>query len=185
MRSLGYYDGYLGFLAQPGQRPKPNTHLIDVGAGTAAFSEAWVAVNGAPSDLLLLDTSQAMLERGAAAIAQHGIKPRTAQCALENAAAHGPADEVLAAHLIEHIPDADMAMDGLRNLTVPGGKLRLVVSKPHWCNAIVWLKWRHRSFTPEAMRALLARHGLKLEAEYAFPQGPPSRTSRGYVARRQ
>jgi hypothetical protein len=33
------------------------------------------------------------------------------------------------------------------------------------------------------MRGLLANAGLDIEAEYDFPSGPPSRTSRGFVAR--
>lgn len=185
MRSLGYYNAYLGFLSHPDFRPEKQARVIDVGAGTAAFSEAWVAVNGAPADLLLIDSSPAMLQRGRAAIERYNMKPRTALCRLEDTAKYGPADEILAAHIIEHIPNPVFALDCLRSLVRPGGRLRLVVSKPHWCNAIVWMQWRHRCYTPEKIRELAAKQGLELEAEYAFPHGPPSRTSWGYIIRRR
>lgn len=184
MRALGYYDGYLGFLSEPEHRPVPDAKVIDVGAGTAAFAEAWVAVNGAPADLLLVDLSGAMLERGRTLLKRRGIEARTRVAALGPALETGPADEVLAAHLIEHIPDTLAALRDLRALLKPGGRLRLVVSKPHWCNAIIWLQWRHRTFGLEEMRGLLADAGFEIDGEYSFPSGPPSRTSRGFVARR-
>ena len=183
MRALGYYDAYLGFLSEPGTRPASGGRVIDVGAGTAAFAEAWVAVNGMPEDLLLVDLSQAMLERGRSMLGRRGVNARISAAALGPGMTVEPADEVLAAHLIEHIPDPLGALCDLKALLKPGGRLRLVVSKPHWCNAIIWLKWRHRTFALGEMRGLLANAGLDIEAEYDFPSGPPSRTSRGFVAR--
>lgn len=183
MRALGYYDGYLGFLSMPGPERTARARVIDVGAGSAAFAEAWVAVNGAPDALTLVDPSPAMLERGQAALQARNVKA-VPLAGLLGEVEPGPADVVLAAHVIEHCPDPVPALGHLRDLLAPGGRLWLVVSKPHWCNAIVWLQWRHRCFTPEAMRGLLDEAGLILECEYGFPAGPPSRTSRGYVARR-
>ncbi len=65
MRILGYYDGYLGFLSHwPGRAATPAT-LLDVGAGTGAMAEAWIAVHGAPPTVTLLDPSASMLNRAA------------------------------------------------------------------------------------------------------------------------
>lgn len=183
MRTLGYYDGYLGFLSAPGQRAAQNAEVIDMGCGTAAFAEAWVAVNGPPKRLTLVDPSPAMLARGASALAVRGIKPDTVQGLLgQTDALH--AQEVLAAHVIEHCPDPAEAVAQLAALLRPGGRLRLVVSKPHWCNAIIWLQWRHRTFSEPDIRTFVEDAGLAIEETYAFPSGPPSRTSRGFVARR-
>lgn len=183
MRALGYYDAYLGFLSEPGPKVAGPARVIDVGSGSGAFAEAWVAVNGTPSELVLLDPSEQMLARGQTALARYGVTPQTVATRIEDAAHLSGADEVLAAHVIEH-SDAPLSLLGqLRDLLSPGGRLRLVVSKPHWCNAIIWLKWRHRSYPPTDFRDLLGQAGLELESEYAFPAGPPSRTSRGYVAR--
>jgi demethylmenaquinone methyltransferase/2-methoxy-6-polyprenyl-1,4-benzoquinol methylase len=183
MRTLGYYDGYLGFLCEPGPRPGAHSRVIDVGAGTAVFSEAWVAVNGTPSKLTLIEPSQAMLDRGASALRVRGVAPRLLRGTLGEVQ-DDPANEVLAAHVIEHCPDPALALNQLKSLTVRGGRLRLVVSKPHWCNAIIWLQWRHRTFGKAEIRSLVKEAGFQIESDYAFPSGPPSRTSYGLVARR-
>jgi ubiquinone/menaquinone biosynthesis C-methylase UbiE len=96
-----------------------------------------------------------------------------------------PQDALLAAHLIEHFADPAAALAEMATLLRPGGRLWLVVSKPHWCNAIIWLQWRHRTYGPERVAALLDGAGFVVVEEYAFPSGPPSRTSRGYVATRR
>ena len=183
MRTLGYYDGYLGFLSSPGPRPDPNARVIDVGAGTAAFAEAWVAVNGEPSQLTLMEPSRAMLDRGAAALRARGVEPRVLQGMLGEEGCT-PAHEVLAAHVIEHCPDPLEALKHLYSLTLGDGRLRLVVSKPHWCNAIIWLQWRHRTFAKAEIQSLVEDAGFEIESDYQFPSGPPSRTSYGLVARR-
>ncbi|NNJ66679.1 MAG: class I SAM-dependent methyltransferase [Boseongicola sp.] len=183
MRTLGYYDGYLGFLCEPGSRPGAHSRVIDVGAGTAAFSEAWVAVNGAPSELALMEPSQAMLNRGAEALRARGVEPRLLPAILGEVR-YTPSHEVLAAHVIEHCPDPLLALQHLFGLTRGGGRLRLVVSKPHWCNAIIWLQWRHRTFGKAEIQSLVKEAGFDIESDYAFPSGPPSRTSYGLVARR-
>jgi len=184
MRLLGYYDAYLGFLSQPDHRPCPNARLVDMGAGTAAMSEAWVAVNGPPDELVLVDPSTQMLERGASALARHMVtSARMQQGYLGQTPGLTDYDEVLAAHLIEHCPDPTQALSQLRAILRPGGVLRLVVSKPHWCNTIIWLQWRHRTFDHAEIRQMLAQTGFGLLSQYAFPSGPPSRTSMGFVAR--
>ncbi|WP_298431442.1 methyltransferase [uncultured Jannaschia sp.] len=183
MRALGYYDAYLGFLSTPQAEASPAAHVVDIGAGTAALADAWVAINGAPGALTLLDPSAAMLERGEAALRARGVTPRLVHGLLGEAAV-APADEALAAHVIEHCPDPLEALRQMRDILRPGGRLHLVVSKPHWCNAIIWLQWRHRTFGRDEILGLLSEAGFEVLRTYAFPSGPPSRTSRGIVARR-
>ena len=184
MRTLGYYDGYLGFLSAPGPRPEPKVRVIDIGAGTAAFAEAWVAVNGVHGDITLLEPSKAMLSRGEAALMARGVQPTCVEGLLDEKLRLPAADEILAAHIIEHCPDPRAALEQMRGLLKPGGRLRLVVSKPHWCNAIIWMQWRHRTFGKAEIQTLLRDAGFEVESDYAFPSGPPSRTSYGVVARR-
>ncbi|MGB5558607.1 MAG: methyltransferase [Paracoccaceae bacterium] len=181
MRTLGYYDGYLGFLSAPRQHTDLRAHVVDIGAGTAAFAEAWVAINGKPGELTLLEPSGAMLERGLAAIRTRGVEPKLVQASLGEVEME-PADEALAAHVIEHCTDPLTALRQIRDLLRPGGRLHLVVSKPHWCNAIIWLQWRHRTFRQDEILELVREAGFSIERVYTFPSGPPSRTSRGIVA---
>lgn len=184
MRTLGYYDGYLGFLSSRESRPGRDVRVVDVGAGTAAFAEAWVVLNGQPRNLTLVEPSHAMLEYGRAALIRRGIEPQLVKATLAEADVQ-PSDEVLAAHVIEHCPDPLIALRQMRALLRPGGRLHLVVSKPHWCNAIIWLQWRHRTFKEDEILNLLSEAGFETEQIYAFPSGPPSRTSRGIVASRR
>lgn len=181
MRTLGYYDAYLGFLAEQRRTFGNDVSLIDVGAGTGAFAEAWVAMNGAPRELTLLEPSGAMLERGHAALSKRGVEPRLVQSLL-GATELAAAEVVLAAHVIEHCPDPLIALQQMHDLLHSGGRLHLVVSKPHWCNAIIWLQWRHRTFHESEIASLIREAGFEIEMVYTFPSGPPSRTSRGIVA---
>lgn len=179
----GYFDAYLGFVAAPGVAPHGARRIVDVGAGTAALAEAWVAVHGTAADLTLLDPSAGMLARGQTALTARGAHATCVQ-GLLGSKLDGPFDEVLAAHVIEHCPDPGEALAQMAALLRPGGRLRLIVSKPHWCNVIIWLQWRHRTFGAAEICALIEAAGLEVEMTYAFPVGPPSRTSRGLVARK-
>lgn len=184
MRILGYYDAYLGFLSAGRCAPERHDQVVDIGAGTASFAEAWVAIHGQPGQLTLLDPSPAMLAHGQNALRGRGVEPRIVQ-GLLGAVHLEPADVALAAHVIEHCPDPLLALEQIHGLLRPGGRLYLVVSKPHWCNAIIWLQWRHRTFGRAEILALLDQAGFDCVSEYSFPAGPPSRTSRGIVVRRR
>lgn len=182
MRVLGYADGYLGFLSAPGLAAGRVARVIDVGCGTGAFAEGWVAINGAPQSLDLLDPSHQMLTQAARALARRHVTARRVQGVLGEELP--PADAVLAAHVLEHCPDPALGLQHMRSLLKPNGRLWLVVSKPHWCNALVWLRWRHRTFSRAELDGLFEAAGLRAVQEYSFPSGPPSRTSRGIVLER-
>jgi ubiquinone/menaquinone biosynthesis C-methylase UbiE len=182
MRTLGYYDGYLGFLSSPMPRPDPGLRVIDIGCGSGSFAEAWVAMHGDASRITLLDPSEPMLSRAALALERRGPGAEAVQGTLEDFEGPGEFDHLLAAHVIEHCRDPGYALRRMRSLAKPGGRLWLVASKPHWCNAIIWFQWRHRTFQDNGIAALLRRSGWDLRESYAFPSGPPSRTSRGYLA---
>ena len=182
MRTLGYYDAYLGFLSMPGQRSDGFADVLDIGSGTGAFAEAWVAVNGEPRTLTLLEPSAPMLARASEALQDRGAVPNVIEGTLEDPKDAVPADHVLVAHVIEHCPEPLEALKCIRSLTRKGGRLHLVVSKPHWCNAIIWLQWRHRTFQSDEIRDLLSKAGFEVTTRYDFPSGPPSRTSFGLVA---
>ena len=183
MRLLGYHDAYLGFLASQVARAPKQGSVLDVGCGSGAVSDAWAAIHGSDQAVTLLDPASEMLARAEASLVRRGVAPALQQSTLEDYAAKGSQSCILAAHVIEHVPDPAELLRELRKHAAPGGQLWLVVSKPHWCNAIVWLQWRHRSYARGAVAGFLQESGWDLAAEYAFPSGPPSRTSRGYLAR--
>ncbi|MEM1351558.1 MAG: class I SAM-dependent methyltransferase [Pseudomonadota bacterium] len=183
MRALGYFDGYMGFLGTQAPLAQGDLSVTDVGAGSGSFAEAWVVIHGAPGAMTLLDPSQGMLHRAQAALHARGVAPRLVRSLL-GAQSHEPVDVLLAAHVIEHCPDPAAALAQMHAMLRPGGRLFLVVSKPHWCNAIIWLQWRQRTFGKAEITKLVSAAGFGIEQHYAFPTGPPSRTSRGIIARR-
>ncbi len=181
MRTLGYADAYLGFLAA-GPRAGPRDRVCDVGCGSGAFAEAWMGIHGPASRITLLDPSRSMLTRAEAALARRGGRAQVVQDGLEGFQPKACFDYLLAAHVLEHVPEPAAALRRMRAWVQPGGRLWLVVSKPHWCNALIWLQWRHRAFRQAEVSDCLAVAGWRLDDTYAFPSGPPSRNSRGYRA---
>lgn len=183
MRLLGYHDAYLGFLASQTFRAPPGTRVADIGCGTGAFADGWAAIHGPDQDITLLDPSKEMLRRAGATMTKRGLAATRAQSTLSDFHPPAPFDCLLAAHVIEHDSDPLRPLSQMRRLIRADGRLWLIVSKPHWCNAIIWLQWRHRAYRPDDVAGFLATTGWQIETEYAFPSGPPSRTSRGYLAR--
>ena len=183
MRLLGYYDAYLGLLSSQNFRAAPGNRVLDVGCGTGAFAEAWIAIQGPSQHVTLLDPSREMLARAEGALLKRNVEPVCVDVPLEAYNPSASHDCLLAAHILEHVDDPVASLRQMRRLVDIGGHIWLVVSKPHWCNAIIWFQWRHRAYRPADVTAFLKQAGWVLDTEYAFPAGPPSRTSRGYLAR--
>ncbi len=180
MRLLGYFDAYLGFLSADPQT-ELGENALDVGCGTGAFAEARAVIRP-EGRVTLLEPSEKMLRQAQSALTKRGSTVELAQTRLEDFTPSRPFDCVLAAHVLEHCPDPVSALRQTRSLAEPGATLWLVVSKPHWCNAIIWFHWRHRTFRSEMVAGMLGETGWELQSQHCFPTGPPSRTSRGYRA---
>ncbi|WP_368040283.1 class I SAM-dependent methyltransferase [Ruegeria atlantica] len=181
MRLLGYFDAYLGFLST-GLAGALGRNALDVGCGTGAFAEARAVIQP-EGRITLLEPSGKMLQQARHALAKRGVTSQTVQSRLEDFQPTERFDCILAAHVLEHCNDPIDALRQMRKQAASAAKLWLVVSKPHWCNAIIWFQWRHRSYRPRQVAKMLTEAGWQLEAEHSFPTGPPSRTSRGYSAR--
>ena len=157
--------------------------VLDAGSGTAGFALAF-AQRYEKSKIDLLDLSREMLARGAKTLRTRGLEPGLI-CddirALPDRSQRY--DIILSAHLIEHVDDVRAVLSALRTALTPGGLLLLVVSKPHWCTALVRLRWGHRAYRPAEMTRLLSASGLEDIHTVSFPSGPPSRLSAGYIAR--
>lgn len=152
-------------------------HMVDVGAGSGDFSKAYLQVRQRPVHHVLLDRAEAMLSQAQTAC------PR-AETTCQDLAQYRPSapfNVTLCAHVIEHCPDPSAALVHLARITAPGGTLLLAVSRPHFCQIFIWLKWRHRWFGAEVVQRMGAAAGLELKTIVAFESGVPARVSQGYV----
>jgi 2-polyprenyl-3-methyl-5-hydroxy-6-metoxy-1,4-benzoquinol methylase len=177
IESLGYGAAYREFLKRA---VKPAGRVLDARTGTGALAYAWLAAGGS-QELTLLDPSPSMLVRADSAVRRYGAEPVIVAAVMEDHSPVTPYSVILAAHVVEHSPDPATAFRLFADWLEPQGRLVLVVSRPHWCNWLIWLRYRHRWFTEGEIVGLGCQAGLRHVATHAFTQGPPSRTSLGYV----
>ncbi|WP_299687079.1 class I SAM-dependent methyltransferase [uncultured Tateyamaria sp.] len=176
---LGFLDAYAQLMqAAPG---KPTPRVMDVGTGTGAFAAAWIAANGRPRALTLLDLSPVMLDTAAARVPTDRAIAASIGAPLEDVPLQ---DVILCAHVIEHLDDPATALAWLYARLAPGGLLVLALSKPHWCTALVRWRWGNAAFSPTQAREMLDQAGFAQIATHPFQSGPPSRVSCGYTALR-
>ena len=179
IEGLGYAAAYR-WMVEACTIQTRNAQAIDVGCGTGDFSRALIEVAGPPATLTLLDPAPHMVETATRSLTHMATKLAPAICAL--AAYSGTShDIVLCAHVIEHFDDPVAALRLLKGQLAPGGKLLLVVSKPHWCNWIIWVRWRHRMISPQEMQAAFHEAELTCTWDAPFPAVPPSRASHAYL----
>ena len=173
----GYVKAYRGFLAGS---VLPSGPVLDVGTGPGVFALCWLDEGGSP-DLTLLDPSLAMLNEARMSFCQRGLCPTLVHSDFESFESGARYDAVLASHVLEHFDDPVAIMQRFSGLLSPGGRLYLSVSKPHWCNWLIWLRFRHRWYEPEQVSAMGSAAGLVPMRVHDFHCGSASRTSLGYI----
>ena len=174
---LGYWQAYSGFLKD---RTIPSGPVLEVGTGTGAFTQAWIVENGS-TNLTLVDPSGEMLTKAEANLASLMVEPKTVKIQLEDFNPKSSYATILAAHVIEHCDDPKAALRRFADWLQPGGQLFLVASKPHWCNWLIWLRYRHRWFSEYQIQQMACAAGLDHTLTYEFQEGPPSFTSFAYI----
>lgn len=177
IQQLGYPRAYADLLRQDLMQ---SGAVLDLGTGTGALARAWIDVGGS-QNLTLLDVSTAMLKQAEERFRTVGILPRIIHSRFEDFQPTHKYDAVIAAHFLEHCKNPENAMAQMADLLRPKGRLCLVVSKPHWCNRLLWLRFRHRWFSPESICRMAWAAGLSHVRTHRFTAGPPSRTSLGYI----
>lgn len=180
---LGYpaaYDELIAALPPPLSSPT----VLDAGCGTGALAQAWLKTNQPHTRLHMLDSSAEMLSQ---ARANFTATPNTSfhQDILGGTAIPAnTCDLMLSAHVIEHLDAPQDGLSWFASRLRKGGHIALSISKPHWCTAIVRWRWGHKSFTPNQVHKMLTTTGFSNIQTVPFSQGPPSRTSCGYIATR-
>ncbi len=180
IEALGYHTAYLDLLERHAPSDLSAKDVLDAGCGTGDFAVALQAARGTFRSLTLLDPAAEMLAIAHARLPQS--QPRYG--VIDDLAPVPSFDLILSAHALEHCADLTQSLATLAKTLRDGGHMILVLSKPHWCNLLIWLRWRHRILPARKVRIAAHLAGLHIGTEHPFPSGPPSRTSRAYVLRR-
>lgn len=174
---LGYVRAYSEFLAGSALA---SGAVLDVGTGSGTFAFSWIEAGGS-QDITLLDPSNAMLLQAREKFMQRGLRPLVVHSTFEDFPKHQKFDVILASHVLEHFDDPSDVIQRFADQLSWGGRLYLTVSKPHWCNWMIWLRFRHRWFRAVTICKMAHDAGLTKVRVHNFLTGPPSRTSFGYI----
>jgi demethylmenaquinone methyltransferase/2-methoxy-6-polyprenyl-1,4-benzoquinol methylase len=179
---LGYPAAYRALVEAATDREAGD--VLDIGTGTGSF--ALTVARHAPdvASLTLLDPSSGMLQQASANLHSESFAHELVQAEL-GVAGLPAKDTILCAHVIEHVDDPLAALRWVHDTLRPGGVALFAINRPHWCTALIRLIWRTRAWQPERMQEMLLDAGFANVLVVPFRNGPPSRTSCGYVARRQ
>lgn len=172
---IGFPEAYEAMLRQvvPGNSAPdvtgPRQRVLDCGVGTGALSRALANVLPAPFRLDAIDISPAMLDRAEDNLRAAGIEFTMRQGDLRRLP-YGDAtfDIVMTAHVLEHLPDPDVALGEMVRVLKPGGLLIACITRRSALGAYVQLKWcTHRLTAAEAER-WLSDSGLQDTRSMAF-----------------
>lgn len=185
---LGYHDAYRLLMRHPcidDLRHTSGLRVLDVGTGTASLAIAFAEEVTRPERLDLLDPSTAMLREAVRNAEGAGMAAQPLQGGVGDGRIPAEGyDVLLCGHVIEHCDDPAAALSWMMGRLKPGGHLILSVSKPHICTWLVRWRWRHRAFRAEQIVGFLQDAGAQSVIQHRFPNGPPSRMSQGFVAKR-
>ncbi len=179
---LGYPAAYRALVDATTTREAGD--VLDIGTGTGSFALTFARHASGISSLTLLDPSPEMLRQASANLNLESYPHELVQAEL-GVAGLPPKDTILCAHVIEHLDDPMAALRWVHDTLRPGGVALFAINRPHWCTALIRLVWRTHAWQPTQMQAMLHEAGFTNVTIVPFHQGPPSRTSCGYVARRQ
>ncbi len=147
----------------------PRLRVLDCGVGTGALSGALAKALPSPFRLDAIDISPAMLDRADDNLRKAGLEVSLRQGDMRRLPyGDGVFDIAMTAHVLEHMPDPDVALGEMVRVLKPGGLLIACITRRSALGAYVQLKWRtHRVTTAEAER-WLAESGLERTRSLAF-----------------
>lgn len=151
----------------PGAAP---LRVLDAGVGTGAFSLALREVVPQPLLLTATDLSLGMLAQAKARFAALELPASLLQADVRSLPfADSSFDLVIAAHVLEHLPDPVAALAGLWRVLRPGGWLVTCLTRESWLGAFIQAKWRTHRLTGARARSWLQTAGF-----HAWPAEVPT-----------
>ncbi|MEL7448439.1 MAG: class I SAM-dependent methyltransferase [Pseudomonadota bacterium] len=153
----------------PGARP---LRVLDCGTGTGSFALAMVRAWRCPVDLHAVDISPGMVATAAARFRTAGIAARVLQASVTALPfADASFDMVIAAHVLEHLPEPVAALAEMRRVLKPGGWIITSMTRQSWLGTYIQAKWRTHVLTPTRAGQWLREAGFAVEPFEAPSRG--------------
>ncbi|MEL6609605.1 MAG: class I SAM-dependent methyltransferase [Pseudomonadota bacterium] len=189
VRSFGFDVGYRDLVDAALDLPREGgDHLtaLDVGIGGGCLSSALCGAAGVPVRLSGVDVSPAMISRASARLAAEGVAVDARQGDVRALPYKDASfDVVMAAHVLEHLPDPAAGLSEMARVLRPGGTMILSVTRPSKEGAIIQLLWRVHRASHSEVEDWISAAGLRETRRVDYPVGTRARRmSIGYVARK-
>lgn len=140
------------------ERAGENARALDCGIGSGSLS---IALNSTlPKQVAYhgIDVSDKMLASADVAMRQAGLSSILKQADIQSIPyADQSFDLVMAAHVLEHLPDPRRALTEMKRVLKPGGLLFVCMTRPSVFGALIQLRWRTWAITePQGVNWLRA-----------------------------
>lgn len=130
--------------------------VLDCGVGSGSLSLALAGLLAERAAFTGVDMSANMLTAADAALRQAGLSPELAQAnILALPFADRSFDVVMAAHVVEHLPEPQAALREMCRVLKPGGLLFVCMTRRSLFGALVQLAWRTWAITERQATAWL------------------------------
>ncbi|MBS9718518.1 class I SAM-dependent methyltransferase [Pseudohalocynthiibacter aestuariivivens] len=129
---------------------EPQARILDCGVGNGSLSIALASLMKGPADFHAIDTSAEMLMQAKSVMQHAGLDPHLQQADVLSLPYEDQSfDVVMAAHVLEHLPDPQRALAEMVRVLKPGGMVFLCVTRPSLFGALVQLLWRTWAITEQ------------------------------------
>lgn len=129
---------------------EPQARILDCGVGNGSLSVALDSIMKGPADFHAIDTSAEMLVQAKSIMEHAGLRPQLQQADVMSLPYGDQSfDVVMAAHVLEHLPDPQRALAEMVRVLKLGGMVFLCVTRASLFGALVQLLWRTWAITEQ------------------------------------
>ena len=128
----------------------PQAQVLDCGVGSGSLSIALDRILTDPVIFHGIDTSAKMLVQARSKMQSAGLRAHFKQADILSLPHDDQSfDVVMAAHVLEHLPDPKRAFREMVRVLKPGGMVFVCATRPSLFGALIQLKWRTLAVTEE------------------------------------